>query len=416
MKVVNVILSVLILILAAASAVFSYFLFEKRGQLLGGWDKMAAVINQAAKEIDRNSGTKVAGELTAEALGHTNYEALDGNLKKITGLIKDLTTQRDELADALIRISSAAEYKKVNKQNLTGLNSYAAGKQDVVKGVSNAIANRNRTIDRLVNVARNTVNVNLNVNNLKNGDANALNPLTGELDKIRARRNEYEAGIRNINSQTNAGIPNFDDKNYKNSVNKSYQAVRDLKGKYQSMVNEVDRAKQNIQNLQQQIRERDGKISDLNRTLGLRIGELNELKLVLGIDVKDTIPTPWKAGSEEARQAIKGKVLEVNDNYGYICINLGKNSLVPQQIGNKIAEVDPVITPGMQLVIARGGLDQKDSEFISRVTVTDVANDCLLANLPRDGKSVQSGDIVYYSAEPKVEEATGEKAPAEAKK
>ena len=33
MKVVNVVLSILILLLAAASAAFSYFLFEKRGQL-----------------------------------------------------------------------------------------------------------------------------------------------------------------------------------------------------------------------------------------------------------------------------------------------------------------------------------------------------------------------------------------------
>ena len=88
MKVVNVILSVLILLLAAASAVFSYFLFEKRGQLVGGWDKMATAINQAAVEIDRNSGTKVAKELTPEALGHTNYATLDENLRKITKLVR----------------------------------------------------------------------------------------------------------------------------------------------------------------------------------------------------------------------------------------------------------------------------------------------------------------------------------------
>ena len=40
MKVVNVVLSILILLLAAASAAFSYFLFEKRGQLTGGWNKI----------------------------------------------------------------------------------------------------------------------------------------------------------------------------------------------------------------------------------------------------------------------------------------------------------------------------------------------------------------------------------------
>lgn len=408
MKVVNVILSVLILLLAAASAVFSYFLFEKRGQLVGGWDKMATAINQAAVELDRNSGTKVAKELTPEALGHTNYATLDENLRKITKLVKDLTIQRDELADALLRVSSSAELRNINKQGLTGLDTYAAGKLDVMKGVNDAITKRNRTIDQFVNLVRNTLNVNLNARALKDGDTNAMKQLTDALNQIKSRRNAYEAKIRDINSQTGAGAPNFDDKNYNNSLNKTLQAVRDLKGKYQGMVSEVDKAKQNIQNLQRQINERDNKIAMLNKTVGTKDGQLNELKRALGIDMKDTIPAPWKAGSVEARKAIQGKVLEVNDRYGYVCINLGKNSVVPQQIGNKVAEVDPGIAPGLQLVITRGELDKKGSEFIARVTVTDVADDCLLANLPKDGKSVQVGDFVYYEEEPKAEEPKAE--------
>ena len=231
MKVVNVILSVLILLLAAASAVFSYFLFEKRGQLVGGWDKMATAINQAAVEIDRNSGTKVAKELTPEALGHTNYATLDENLRKITKLVKDLTIQRDELADALLRVSSSAELRNINKQGLTGLDTYAAGKLDVMKGVNDAITKRNRTIDQFVNLVRNTLNVNLNARALKDGDTNAMKQLTDALNQIKSRRNAYEAKIRDINSQTGAGAPNFDDKNYNNSLNKTLEAVRNLNNK-----------------------------------------------------------------------------------------------------------------------------------------------------------------------------------------
>ena len=63
MKVVNVVLSILILLLAAASAAFSYFLFEKRGQLTGGWNKMAAAINATAVEMDRNSGPSLRANL-----------------------------------------------------------------------------------------------------------------------------------------------------------------------------------------------------------------------------------------------------------------------------------------------------------------------------------------------------------------
>ena len=48
MKIVNIILSILILLLSAATAVFSYFLFEKRSQFVLGWSKLAQTISSSA--------------------------------------------------------------------------------------------------------------------------------------------------------------------------------------------------------------------------------------------------------------------------------------------------------------------------------------------------------------------------------
>ena len=45
MKVLNIVLSIVILILAAVSAVTSYLLWEKRTQMIDGWNKMAGAIN-----------------------------------------------------------------------------------------------------------------------------------------------------------------------------------------------------------------------------------------------------------------------------------------------------------------------------------------------------------------------------------
>ena len=77
MKAVNIVLSVLILLLAIAAAVFSYFLFEKRSQFVTGWEKMATIIQKSAVELDKGSGTKEASKLTVDALSHRNYEKLD---------------------------------------------------------------------------------------------------------------------------------------------------------------------------------------------------------------------------------------------------------------------------------------------------------------------------------------------------
>ena len=68
MKVLNIVLSIVILILAAISAVSSYLLWEKRTQLTDGWNKMATAINKASAAIDRESGTRVASDLSVASL------------------------------------------------------------------------------------------------------------------------------------------------------------------------------------------------------------------------------------------------------------------------------------------------------------------------------------------------------------
>lgn len=68
MKVLNIVLSIVILILAAVSAVAAYMLWEKRTQMTDGWSKMAAAINKASAAIDRDSGTRIASDLSVASL------------------------------------------------------------------------------------------------------------------------------------------------------------------------------------------------------------------------------------------------------------------------------------------------------------------------------------------------------------
>ena len=103
MKVANIILSILILIMALASAAFSYFLFEKRDVFVNGWGKMATAIHNTSKTLDNNSGTKVAGKLAPEELSHEKYADLDSKLQMLTNQTRKVVAERDELADALRR-------------------------------------------------------------------------------------------------------------------------------------------------------------------------------------------------------------------------------------------------------------------------------------------------------------------------
>ena len=66
-----------------------------------------------------------------------------------------------------------------------------------------------------------------------------------------------------------------------------------------------------------------------------------------------------------------------------------------QQIGNKTAEINPDIVPGLELVVARGSLKDGDSEFVARIKLEKVDAGCSIANIP-EGADIEVGDIVYY--------------------
>ena len=202
MKVVNVVLSILILLLAAASAVFSYFLFEKRGQLTGGWDKMATAINATAVELDRNSGTKLAGELTADAIGHRNYDALDAKLPKLAAQAKQLVIQRDALADALRRIGSSVDMKNLGTADaFRNLNTYSTRKDDVINAVGDTIKRRNGVIDNFARLANSSLKIRLDSAKLRNGDRGEFSKFETALRGVGDRRNTYESGLRQVGGE-----------------------------------------------------------------------------------------------------------------------------------------------------------------------------------------------------------------------
>ena len=182
MKVVNVVLSILILLLAIASAVFSYFLFDKRSQLVEGWKKMATTINQSATEMDKGSGTKVGGELTVAALSHENYADLDAKLAKLTTQSRQLIKQRDELAETLRSIGTVAEMNNVGSSDaFKNMATYSTSKDDVVQGVGALIDRRNKIVQSVVEAVRRNLQLTIDANKLRAADQAALNQFSQRL-------------------------------------------------------------------------------------------------------------------------------------------------------------------------------------------------------------------------------------------
>lgn len=395
MKVINILLSVFIFLLAAASAVFSYFLFEKRGQMVDGWNKMASAIQKTATELDANSGAQsLATELDAASLGHKQYAGLDAKLPKLAERARQVVLTRDGLAKALEVIGKAVG-SNVAASGLCAIDSYAAQSNRVVKAVSDVISARDRQYNSLNSFARSNYNVSLNLASLKSGSANALDPLKQAVAKEKARRSEYEAQLRLIAGYAGAAALNTSDTGYTASVKAIASKVQKLRSDLRTRDNELKSTRDTLAQRDRQLGAAKAEIAAKNAEISKRDELILGYRKALGIAEGEDDVMAWKRGSAEARQALAGEVVEVHNDYGYVVINLGTDTRVVQTIGNRTLEVDPAIEKGMELVIAEGEL-AAGNEFIARVTVDEIGSGHLTANIPVDSKAIKAGYKVFW--------------------
>jgi uncharacterized coiled-coil DUF342 family protein len=404
MKVINVLLSILILLLAAASAVFSYFLFEKREQLVMGWEKMATTVNQTAAELDKGSGTKVASNLSADSLGHNKYAELDKKLPELKKQAASIIKQRDELSTAIRKIASIVEMQNIaNLDEFKKLATYPANKTRVVRFVEEVKARQDDTIQMICSTAR-TVGVSISADDLKGSDyASSYRKLDSKIKGIKGRFNNYQSYFYRIANIVGAPRPNFSDRQYYSSIKNVTNYVQKLKNNYNSNVRALASAKSKVNSLNGVIRTKNGQIAGLNKTVVNKNGEIKRLQVIISGGQKDAdkVAKVWQPGSPEARRAVQGKVIDVNRKYGFVVVDLGSKTLVKQKIGKKVNPVNPIIKNNVDMIVARG-LESKNGEYIGKIKLVKIHDNCAIANVvpgSTGDKKVRVGDTVYFSNE-----------------
>lgn len=395
MKVVNVILSVLVLLLAVASAVFSFLLFEKRTQLLSGWDKMAAAINSVASSVDADSGSSFGTSLSRENLKHGNFAGLDAKMAEYRTMNEKLIKERDDMADALYRIGSLAKAKSLpGKADFRKFDNYSDAIDKAAVGVNDMIR---RHEDGMGAVARSLryVGVGIDSKGVLENNSSAVAKLDTELKRTGMLKDEYENAIRLMAGE--AGLRNLQfGVKYKEDAERAVKAVQELGRNKGKLDRDLYGANEDINRLKAEIENYKKEINDLKAAVDLKEKQLGEVKSLLKIDSKDDMPMPWKKGSTEARMAIYGKVIEVNTEYGYVGLSVGKATRVYQQLGpSRSVEIDPVIVPGMELKVYRGLLDSGNAQYVGTVKIDKVNDDCSIANLPLN-LDIQVGDSICF--------------------
>ena len=130
MGIFNKVVNILVLVFAIAGVTFSYLLFNKREQLVAGWEEMSNSITQTAKALEQNSGLKLSAKLNADALGHRNPENADlsglkRSLPELSKAAQQVTTQRNSLAEGLNKTAAMLEVRNIQTSELQNVGTYA---------------------------------------------------------------------------------------------------------------------------------------------------------------------------------------------------------------------------------------------------------------------------------------------------
>lgn len=398
MKVTNIILSIIILLLAIALAVSSFFLYEKREIMVNGWEKLTTTINETAKELDKNSGSKLAEELTQDNLHHTNYANLDEQLKKLNEGAARLIKQRDNLASTLVTISKILEANKVaTEEALAKLESSEGVAKDVIAQAQTFKERRDAVLNAIASSGR-LIGVSININDLKQGNSQKVFKAFDE--KLKSLKNQlakYQNFSNQIGRLAGAPTPNFNIPAYETSLEKIKNSVSALKDKYNKSQSDLRAANAKINTLNNTVKQRDQKINNLNTTITKKETEVKQLKRALGLE-PNAVVNPWTDGSKESRRAVKGKVIEINEKFGFYVVDIGNNTRVDQIIGNRTNKINPKIQEKMRLTIARG-MNSPEVKFISKANITNVADECSIIEIIDSGNKVMLGDDVFFADE-----------------
>ncbi len=389
MKTKNLVLSVLILLLAAVSVTAGYLLFAKRSELASGWNKMASAINRSSSELDHNSGSDYAKSLTVGDLSPFSYSTLDKSLAKYQDQVRKVAANRNKLVATLAGVALKSDLTGVSEDDLRKVDSAESNAAKVVKAFNSALQLRDRNFKQMISLVKSDLGAEISAESLVAGDVNAFVPADNAVNAIRSRNYFYEGKLKDIAVMVE--VPVSFGSQYEDGARNIAEAVDRLRATSYDLRNELVKVRQENEALRQAFAQNASDSTKLNTAIAQKKQDAKIYKEKLGIDA-NADPIPWENGSKEARAALVGRIIKVNANYGYVAIDLGTDTVVHQPMGKGFVAVNPRISKGMNVLIYRGS--GKNSRTIARLVLNEVGDNVSTANITSETPAVKVGDLV----------------------
>lgn len=403
MKILNIVLSILILLLAITSAVFSYFLFEKRTQMVDGYTTLSSGIKQASEAMDAGSGTTIAKSLGGDSLTYKSKD-LSSAIGKLARQAKDVMKQRNELADVVAQIGSEVTGENdtaVEAASLTSMQDYTEAADKVVAQVGALKSNRDMLANMLRAVGKD-FDIALSEKKLKSGNRadyeNELRAFVAELNNIKKYKSMQEAAMREIAAGLGVNGLTFSPVRYQDDLKKYTGAINGLKQDKAALDAANAKLGKDLAAAKAEENKLQSEIAALKAELASRAADYDRLQAAVEGKVYQYPVKLWQPGSAEARKAAEGKVISVNAKFGYVVIDLGANSVVNQNLGDTLAPapVNPGLTADATMVVSR------DAKFVGRIKIFKVEDNCAFGSIVEgDENQIKVGDTVIFGDETK---------------
>ena len=400
----NKVLNILTLVVAIAVVVGAYMLFEKRTLLLDRGDILAKELKATAKTLDQGSGTKVN-----DLIGDLDHKKVD-DVKKVKGFAskvsklsaqaKSVIEQRNALATALTSVASKLSIEGVDAANLENI---AQTPQENEKVLSNVdlVVERDGIINAGIGKAAETAGVEVDTDTLMSLDVDEVETgmqTFGEgITALVEKNSEFKQHIGEISQILEIDDADIDDLDsnienitqFKEDFDDTKSQLETAKTDLEEKEAELADAKTNIENLKSRMAEQEKAVVQLKDILNKSIEAIREKEEALA-QVETTSDEYY-----DYLKLVRGKVIKINDKWGFAVINVGSKNAAGQSGLNLSA--DKAIPEGEMMDIARNV--NGSNEYVAQFKVTKVYDDFTVGNIiaKDDSYKPEVGDEVYFS-------------------
>ena len=411
MKGFNVFLAFVIFLMAVVSAVFSYFLYEKRASLVTGHSYFAKHISEATKRLEKDSGVKQLTDSVSEStLNHSKgAKNINDMLTEFNKLVAAVVTERDVLASTLAHVSTNLELN-ARENHFAHLTTYKKATNQLSKHVTEYRKRNDAIINSVVTSGRNLGAKKMSVPGLKSGRYSSVyQELDDRISFWKNRHLDYVSSVSQIAAALKTGRPDSTESKYSAGLRTLVTHARQVEAQ------RVDYLR-NWRNEERKVKERDATIKSLNNTIAgknadikARDLEIKRLERMLGIAPgRRAIKDGCEAALQLVKTQQKGKIIEVNKKFGFVVVSLGKKTMVQDYYDYKPTnesvlevrkwDVNPNIEKGMILTVARD-MPSGEAEYINKIKIVKLEDHCAIAESidKKAGKPMLEGDIAYLA-------------------